>query len=389
MTRCRVALDARRLSGHRRGIGRYVHELAKRLPSQAPDIEFLLFVDRHLESGSIPDGCREVLVGRPYGKPIKKSGDVGARIHSVLWMNVFLPHALRQEAVDVFHGTNYALPERTACRTVSTIHDMISARVPGAFEPVYQRYMRSLVSRVARRSDHLIADSQATKNDIVEVLDVEPDNVSVVHLGVGDEFRGAFGQDYLNEVKARFALPSRFVLHVGAIERRKRLETLIGACAELVKKELLDAVVLAGEEDYGAADVKRTVIKLGMEKSVLYTGYVEQRLLPGLYVLADVVSLASAYEGFGMPVIEAMACGTPVVTSNVSSLPEVAGNAAVTVPPGDENALARAIESLLTDPELRRRMIERGQNRADSFRWEDTAAGHVEVYRRVLARGRR
>jgi glycosyltransferase involved in cell wall biosynthesis len=248
--------------------------------------------------------------------------------------------------------------------------------------------MQSLVSRVARQSDHLIADSQATKDDIVESLDIESNSVSVVHLGVGDEFRGAFGQDYLNEVKARLALPGRFVLHVGAIERRKKLETLLEACAQLLQRGLLDAVVLAGEDGYGAGRVRRTAAKLGIEKCVLCPGYVDQRLLPGLYTLARVVSLASAYEGFGMPVVEAMACGTPVVTSNVSSLPEVAGDAAVTVPPGDGNALARAIESLLTDSDLRREMLARGWARAASFRWAATAAKHVEVYRRVLAQGR-
>jgi glycosyltransferase involved in cell wall biosynthesis len=351
-------------------------------------MEFLLLVDRHLESGDVPDGCREILVGRPYGKPIKRFRDVGARVHSVLWMNVSLPHALRREAVDVLHGTNYALPGRTECRTVSTIHDMISVRVPGAFEPVYQRYMRSLVTRVARQSDHVIADSLATKSDIIELLGVEPDDVSVIHLGVGDEFREPLGRDYLNEVKAKLALPERFVLHVGAIERRKKLETLLDACAPLLRRGALDAVVLAGEEGYGAADVKRAAVKLGIGNSVRYPGYIEQRLLPGLYALAQVLSLASAYEGFGVPAVEAMACGTPVVTSNVSSLPEVVGDAAVTVPPGDSAALARAIESMLVDPDLRRLMVDRGRDRAASFRWTDAAARHVEVYRRVAGQAR-
>lgn len=389
MTRFRVALDARRLSGQKRGIGQYVHELARHLPSQAPDIEFLLFVDRHLDAGSIPDGCREVLVGRPHGKSIKKFRDIGARVHSILWMNVLLPLALRREAVDVFHGTNYALPMSTKCRTVATIHDMIAVRVPGAFEPAYQRYAQSLIPRVARQADHIVAVSHATKRDITELIDVGPDDVSVVYHGVGDEFLGPLDQNYLNEVKVGLALPERFVLHVGAVERRKKLETLLEACAGLLRKGLLDAVVLAGEAGYRARDVKRTSIKLGIENRVLYAGYVEQRLLPGLYTLARAVSLASAYEGFGMPVIEAMACGTPVVTSNVSSLPEIAGDAAVLVPPGDEDALARAIESLLTDSDLRRRMIALGRVRAASFRWAVTAAKHVEVYRRVLARGRR
>ena len=385
MTRFRVALDARRLSGQKRGVGQYVYELARHLPSQAPDMEFLLLVDRHLDAGSIPDGCREVVVGHPYGKPIKKFRDVGARAHSILWMNVLLPLALRREAVDVFHGTNYALPVWTKCRTVVTIHDLIALRVPGAFEPAYQRYAQSLIPRVASQADHIVAVSHATKRDITELLDVRPDDVSVVYHGVGGEFLGPFEQNYLSEVKARLVLPKRFVLYVGAIERRKRLDTLLEACAGLLRKGLIDAVVLAGEDHYRAKDVDRTAIKLGIEASVLRVGYVEQRLLPGLYTLAEVVSLASDYEGFGMPIVEAMACGTPVVTSDISSLPEIAGNAATLVPPGDEHALACAIESLVVDADLRRRMIALGRVRAASFRWADTAARHVDVYRRVLA----
>jgi glycosyltransferase involved in cell wall biosynthesis len=151
---------------------------------------------------------------------------------------------------------------------------------------------------------------------------------------------------------------------------------------------LIDGVVLAGERGHGAGDVDRTARELGIETRVRYLGYVPQGLLPALYSLAQVLSLASVYEGFGMPALEAMACGTPVVTSNVSSLPEVVGDAGLTVAPGDAAGLRQALERLLTDSQLRDEMRRRGLVRAREFSWERTAAGHLEVYRKVLSDAR-
>jgi glycosyltransferase involved in cell wall biosynthesis len=389
MKRYRVAIDARRLSGLRRGVGRYIHLLTSHLSRHAPDIEVLLCVDRRLPQDVVPNGCTPFVVGTSYGAPVKRFWDPGARIHSVYWMNVLLPLALQRARADLFHGTNYALPLRTPCPAVATIHDMIYARVPDAFEPAYRRYMQSLVPRVARQADHIIADSHATRADIIGLLAVEPGKVTVVHLGVGQEFRWPLDETYLADVKRRLSLPDKFVLHVGAVERRKNLGLLLGVCRERLCSGALDAIVLAGEDGYQADKVRAAAAELGIERHVVQLGYVGQSLLPGLYSLARVLSLVSPYEGFGLPVIEAMACGTPVVTSDCSSLPEVAGGAALLVAPGDAAALARAIESLLTDAALRSSMIQKGLARARQFRWTDTAAAHADVYRKVIAEARR
>jgi glycosyltransferase involved in cell wall biosynthesis len=188
----------------------------------------------------------------------------------------------------------------------------------------------------------------------------------------------------LEHARQRLRLPRRFILHVGAIERRKKLETLLAAAVPLLSANLVDEIALAGEEGHGAGEVRRVAVELGIQERVRFLGYVAQELLPALYGLAQVLSLASVYEGFGMPVIEAMACGTPVVTSNVSSLPEVAGDAALMVTPGDVDGLRQALARLLTDVRLRDDLRQRGLARAREFSWESTAAGHLALYRRVL-----
>jgi glycosyltransferase involved in cell wall biosynthesis len=382
--RHRIALDARRLNGLKRGVGQYVAQLAQFLPRLAPENEYLLLVDRPLGAGSIPAGCREVVVGSPFTTESQSMSGLWPKIRSYHWMNYLVPRALREERADLFHAANFAVPGRTCCPCVVTIHDLIYFRAPGAFEPLYERYLKLTIPAAVRRARHIITDSAATRDDLLESVSPDPSRVSVVHLGVGDEYRVHSDAGELERARQRLRLPRRFVLHVGAIERRKKIGTLLAATAPLLSARLIDEVVLAGEEGHGAGDVRRTAVELGIQNRVRYLGYVPQDLLPVLYSLSQVLCLASVYEGFGMPVLEAMACGTPVVTSDVSSLPEVAGDAALTVPPGNVDELRQALERLLTDSGLRSEMTRRGLARARAFSWERTAAGHLAVYRQVL-----
>jgi len=381
----RIALDGRRLYGNRRGVGQYVYQLALRLPQLAPEFEFLLFVDRLLPD--VPSGCRQIQVGRPFSTKSQSRSGLRPKLYSLYWMNVLVPRALKREGVALFHGTNFALPMVTRGCYVATVHDMIYARVPGAFEQMYERYLGYLVPRSVRQARKVITDSEAVRRDLIELLGLEPDRVVAVHLGVDTAFSPADNPDYLNRVRQELKLPTRFVLYVGAIERRKKIEGLMRAVAVVLRKGLTDGVVLAGEEGHGAESVRQVIAELGITERVRYVGYVPQDLMGGLYNLAQVLVLASVYEGFGMPVLEAMACGTPVVTSNLSALPEVAGDAALLVSPRDPAELERALERVLTDERLRSDLRTKGLARVRQFTWEQTAAKHIEVYRSVLAGG--
>jgi glycosyltransferase involved in cell wall biosynthesis len=381
----RIAIDARRLHGRKRGVGQYVFQLAQNLPKLTEGVEYLLFVDRPLSDDNVPTGCRPVLVGRPFTTESQSVAGPWPKLYSLYWMGYLVPRALKRERADLFHATNFAVPAHTVCPCVVTIHDLIYARAPGALDPIYERYLGLTIPAAVRRARHIVADSAATKSDLLELIGTDADRVTVAHLGVSDEYRVCEDSEMLRRVRQELTLPGRFVLHVGAIERRKKLETLLRAAAPLLTRRLIDAVVLAGEEGIGADAVRRVARELGIENQVLYLGYVPQDRLPALYSLAQVLSLASVCEGFGMPVLEAMACGTPVVTSNVSSLPEIAGDAALMVTPGDVEGLRRALERLLTDSGLRTEMTLRGLARARVFSWERTAAKLLAVYRRVLA----
>lgn len=383
-SRYKVALDARRLAGNRRGIGLYVHNLARCLPSAAPDTDFLLMVDRPLQPDRVPAGCRAVVVGRRPSADSQSVSESSAKLYSIYWMNVLVPSVLKRERVDLFLGTNIAVPLVGGCRCVTTIADLVSVRVPGTFTRFYDSYRKLSVPAAARRSAHIIAISESTKRDIVELIRVLPEKITTIHLGVDASFAPVADSAQLRRTRERFGLPDRFILHVGAVERQKRLESLMQAAAGVLEAGLVDAVVLAGEEGRGADNVRRVVAELGMSERVKFLGYVPQEFMASLFTLARCAVYPSWYEGFGMPVLEAMACGTPVIASNASSLPEVGGDAAVLLSPGDIGAMTQALEQLLTDERQRVDRVRRGLARAKRFTWEVCAARHVEVFRRFI-----
>jgi glycosyltransferase involved in cell wall biosynthesis len=384
----RVAIDARRLAGNRRGTAQYIQHLVRWLPVVAPDIDFLLMADRQLPVDRVPAGCRSIVFGENSLSDSQSVSSMAEKSRSVFWMNVLVPFVLRRERVDVFHGPNIAVPPFACCPSVSTVADLVSERIPGTYTPLYHLYRKLLVPSAVRRAVHVIAISESTRRDVIELLHVPADKVSTILLGVDESFMPVADAGLLDRIRTQYRLPTRFVIHVGAIERQKRIETLVRATAELVGKGLLDGLVLVGEDGLGSGDVRAAVTRCDLAGRVTFLGYVPQEHLAPLYTLAACAAYPSWYEGFGLPVLEAMACGTPVVASDASSLPEVGGDAAVLVPPGDITALTSAIEVLLTDVDQRSERVERGFTRARTFSWKQCAARHVDVYRRLLSYNR-
>ena len=382
MTRLRIAFDARRLSASRLGgIGHYVYELASRLPSFAPEFEFLLLTDRSM--GDVPAGCRQVVIGRAFPE-----GGACVKAYSPFWMSYHVARFLKREGVSLFHGTNYSVPATGHCRYVATIHDVAFMRVPRTFSPVHRKYLRSQVALSVRRADHIVVGSEAARGDLVQLAGVGLDRMTVIHHGVDDCYSVCTDQSYLTGVRSRFGLPERYILYVGAIEAKKNIEALLGASVPLVREGVVDGIVLAGPDGRRADGIRKLAAELGLEGRARFLGYVPQDSMRGLYGLARVFVFPSWFEGFGLPVLEAMACGTPVIVSDSSSLPEVAGGAAVLFPPAAQNELESALRRVLSDPSLRAGLIERGLARASEFSWAASAARHLDVYRRVLRDGR-
>lgn len=379
MTRLKIALDARRAVRPMTGIGHYIIEIAKRIPVLAPELEIQLLVDRPFRGGALPDGCKQVVLGHFVGDftPL-------ARLYSPLWLNTLVPLHLKRNGVSLYHGTNSVVPLLPPCRVVCSVHDLSFVGLPGAYGPVYRSYMQTQVRIALVRSDVVISGSESARNDLTSALGIARDDVVVIHHGVGDEFRVGHDHGYLLRVRGQFDLPERYILHVGIVEVKKGIDTLLEASAGVVHSGLVDAVVIAGRDGLGAREIRGRARELGLGDRAMFLGFVPQELLPGLYSLASVVVFSSRYEGFGLPVLEGMASGVPVIASSSSSIPEVAGDAAVLVPPGNTQQLAGALQAVLGDVSYRLDLTRRGLSRVRQFSWAASAAKHVAVYRRVL-----
>lgn len=291
------------------------------------------------------------------------------------------------EETDIFFGTNFRGIFRDSLKNVITIHDMAHEYFPETIEGKTLNYLKSELSEVARRASCLIAVSESTKKDILRFLDVPEKKVKVIYNGIDKAFKPVTDSGALASVRKRYGLPDKFILYLGTIQPRKNVEGLIRAFSLLCKEPAFrHELVLAGEMGWKSEGVKGLIKNLSLEDRVRVPGYVEDVDVPALYSLSDVFVFPSLCEGFGFPVLEAMACGTPVVTANVSSLPEVAGDAALLVDPHSVDDIADGMRRLLSDNDLRQRCIDRGLERAKLFTWEKCARETLSVFEEVMSR---
>jgi glycosyltransferase involved in cell wall biosynthesis len=347
----RICIDARGMSERPTGSGKALAHLLDRLRADFPRHEYLAWE---------PPGASAWRLSR-----------------QLLWEQVELPLRALRLGADVLHvagGTPGPLV--TPTKTVMTVHDLASTRHPEFLPHARSRwYWGRMVPRAARRAHAVLVPSAATKRDVVALARVPEARVHVTPFGVPLALVGAATAD---EVRTTYGLPDVYVLYAGTIDRRKDYRTLLGAVAQL---DPAITLVIAGTIIAGRTDFPETVVRLGLEHRVRVLGYVPDRDLPGLYRGAAVFVYPSFYEGFGFPVLEAMTCGTPVVSYRTTSLPEVAGDAAILLdPPVSPETLASAITRVTRDADLRRWLIERGLARAAGFDWRTTAAVTASVY---------
>jgi len=290
--------------------------------------------------------------------------------------------------VDLFHEPDFVLPPtlpRTP--TVLTVHDLTFVRDPESAFPRLRRYLNRVVPQSVARTTHVLADSAATKNDLVELYRASPDKITVLYGGVDARFAPVRDPEQLAAVRAKYNIGlNPFILGLGTIQPRKNYKRLIQAFAALRSPRSTLRLVIVGGKGWLYDDVFAEVKHLGLEGCVLFPGFVDDDDLPVLYSAAEVLAFPSIYEGFGLPILEAMACGTPVVTSVTSSLPELAGDAALLIEPTDVGAIAAALHRVLQEADLRRKLIAAGFEQASKFSWEKAAAQLLEIYERVGAK---
>ncbi len=349
-------------------------ELIPALLAEAPGgMRFTAFVNREAAAAGGPWGELLPAVTVPV--------NAHNRVQWVLGEQTLLPPLAMRAGVDLMHSLASTAPLWGRFRRVVTVHDLIYARFPEAHAGIRDKGMKVLVPQAARRSDRVIADSQSTRDDLVEMLGIHADRIDVVPLGLGSVRRAApIGE---RETRARFELGERRVLlSLSAKRPHKNLLALIGALAQIPAAER-PVLVLAGYPTAHEAELRARVAGEGLAADVRFPDWLSAEELEGLWALAEAFVFPSLYEGFGLPVLEAMARGVPVACSNASSLPEVAGEAALLFDPHDEAAIAGALHRLLDDPKLCERLRSRGLIRVSEFTWERTARLTLESYRRT------
>ena len=373
----RIGLDGKLLSLRAGGIGRYAINLTRAMlaaaPARHPDLEFIIFTAPQTSPGVMEEfrGCCD-------------EHFLNAR-SSVLRSLALIPAALRRMRVDIFHGMDHVgIPfVGSTGKCVVTVHDVIPLILPQTFTPRHRAIVRLALARVRRKADLIIVPSQAVERDVVERLGVREDRVTIVAHGCEPRFQPTADETAFCAAAARYGLPPRYVLAVGTLEPRKNLTTLLRAFARLRDTAAGNpppGLVLAGARGWLDSPIYKTVRSLGLEEVVRVPGFIDDDDLPAVYRGAEMLVFPSLYEGFGLPVLEAMACGVPVVASNSSALPEVAGGAALLVDPHDVDALAVAIGRVLRDDALRERLRLAGIARAGQFSWEAAARRTLDAY---------
>ncbi len=363
------------------GIGRYVRELVAALARIDAHTPYHLFVAGVAGGESLP--------------PLPNSNFAWCptRITPVwlarLWHRARLPIPVEYWVGDVelFHATDFVLPPvRHQTKTILQVHDLSFIHVPEAANPKLRRYLNAVVPRSVRRADRVLADSKATKDDLVALYHTPAEKITVLHGGVDEHFLPVTDAATQTAVRQKYGLGAwPFLFTIGTVQPRKNYARLCEALAHL-RSDFPDLhLVIAGGKGWLDDPIYATVSRLKLDDRVHFIGFADDDDVPVLYSMAEAVPYVSLYEGFGFPVLEAMACGTPVVASNVSSMPEVAGDAALLVDPTQIDELVDALRQLLTSSSQRDSLITRGFWQAKRFTWEQAARQLVDTYRQVLA----
>ncbi|MCO6451085.1 MAG: glycosyltransferase family 4 protein [Caldilineales bacterium] len=306
-----------------------------------------------------------------------------SRLGRIIWEQTALPFLARSRQIDLWHGLAYALPLTSARPGVVTIHDLSFLRYPQAFNASNRLYLSRITALSSRRAQRVIAVSEATAGEVHELLGVPRNRIDVVYNGVDDDFSTRPAVE-IETYREQAGWPQRFILSVGTLEPRKNYPSLLRAYAlyrQMSSHPL--PLLIGGGKGWRYEEVYKLQSELRLEESVRFLGYVAPEQLPWLYNAAQLFVYPSLYEGFGLPVAEAMACGTPVITSTESSLPEVAGDAALIVSPYEVEEMAVAMRDILSDDARRQSMITAGLEQSRQFHWSRTAAQTAEIYQRV------
>lgn len=365
----RIGIEGLPLLFHRTGTSTYTHELVQNLRRLNLGDQVILFARDQRMAG---DSYHNI--------------SFAERAANYIYKEYRLPHQLAEQGIDIYHSPrDMGLPKtsRLPCASIITLHDIILIKLAADYysptrAKMYERRLRDRVEG----ADHVITVSEYSRDDILDWSGIDPGKVSVIHDAVNDAFQPVTDEAKLAAVSSRYQLPPRFALCVGSTEPRKNIRNSIKAFAQLRRVRADVQLVITGVE-YCRVGPDKAFAGLDLE-GVHFAGYVHDLDMPAVYSLAEALVFPSFYEGFGLPPLEAMACGTPVVTSNSTSIPEIVGDAAVLVDPESPAEIAGALEMVLSSTDMRVNMIEKGLERVETFSWRRSAEETRDLYQRVL-----
>ncbi|MBI5567635.1 MAG: glycosyltransferase family 4 protein [Chloroflexi bacterium] len=383
----RIGIDYTSAATQGAGIGRYTRELMRALLAQPSANKYSFFYAKSKPIDESPvTSYRSTIRRVPF--------------HDKWLMRVWqrfripLPVELIVGKIDLFHSPDFTLPPTLpGVPTLLTVHDLSFVRDPDSAWPSLRAFLNRAVPRSVQRATHVLADSLATKYDLIELFGTPAEKITVLYSGVEPRFAPVRDRTEIDRVCAKYHLPRPFILSVGTLQPRKNYARLIQAFASLINdphpstplRFAQDAsgdhhLVITGGKGWLYESIFEQVKSLGLENRVHFPGFVDDADLPALYSAADLFAYVSLYEGFGLPLLEAMACGTPVIASNVSSLPEVVGDVGLQVDPRDVSAITRALRAMLERSDLRETSIAAGLDRARTFTWEKAANQLLSIY---------
>ncbi|MBM4466395.1 MAG: glycosyltransferase family 4 protein [Chloroflexi bacterium] len=365
----RIGIDARLVYYSQAGITQYTLRLIQGLAESDRENEFIILQSRK---------DKHLIVDQPNFKRVSLWTPSHHRLEQI---------ALRLEisrlGLDVLHSPDFIPPFRRNCQSIITIHDLAFLLYPHFLTRDSAHYYGQ-IDQAVKRTDHIIAVSESTRQDTIRLLGAPEHKITVIYESANPIYRPVNDQEILDQTKSKYHITGDFILFVSTIEPRKNLPTLLRAYRQLLDNYQNNVrLAVVGRRGWLSEEVFTLVEELKLASDVLFLGRVPIKDLLHLYNAAHLLVQPSFYEGFGLPPLEAMACGTPVVVSNVSSLPEVVGDAALLVDPEDVSQLTVAIWRVLTDQALRAELIAKGLKRAQCFSWEKTALQTLELYQRV------
>lgn len=371
----KIGIISDRLNRQRTGIGNYIYNLINEF-NKVPYKDNKIILINYLKNDSFPN-LKQMIIKNPFYL-------FGNR--SFYCWHVYLDafFKIKDLDLDVIHSPENATPfSKLIPRKIITVHDITPYFFPESFSPLTLLRYKLLFSRAMKTSDRIIVDSVSTKNDIKKYFHIEQKKIKVIYLGVGDIFK-RLDEEEVAEIKQKFKINFPFILYVGTIEPRKNIQRLLMAFSKVKKEHPKYKLVIAGASGWRSKNLLETINKFDLQKDVVFVGYVSDYELPALYNAADLFVYPSLYEGFGLPPLEAMACGCPVLTSNSSSLPEVVGKSAMMFNPYDLNELTNAMHIMITNEGLREDLIQKGLCRAKMFNWEKCSRETFKVYGDVV-----